>query len=117
MNLVFACDSIWNWECEKEYAILREENPDLVRAARRGTAQIDPETGLPVTGSTSRKGSYAVAGDGGQRRSSLARQGSDGVGGKASLAKRSNAGARHMSDTTRVENEAGDEKLDSKHAD
>ena len=117
MNLVFACDSIWNWECEKEYAILREENPDLVRAARRGTAQIDPETGLPAQ-SASRNGSYADGGD--KRRSSLARQGSEGYGdtkgGKGGgLTKRGTAGARQMSETTRVEAEAGDEKLESKH--
>lgn len=47
MNLVFAADSIWNWEAEKNYRILMEENPDLVRAARRGSSVVDPETGLP----------------------------------------------------------------------
>ena len=47
MNLVFASDSIWNWEAEKNYKILVEENPDLVQAARRGSAVVDPETGLP----------------------------------------------------------------------
>ena len=62
MNLVFACDSIWNWNCEKEYAILKEENPDLVKAARRGNSVVDPETGLPG----SRKASY------GGRKASLA---------------------------------------------
>ena len=36
MNLLFAADSPWNWEAEKNYRILVEENPDLVRAARRG---------------------------------------------------------------------------------
>ena len=47
MNLVFAADSIWNWEAEKNYKILIEENPDLVRAARHGSVVVDPETGLP----------------------------------------------------------------------
>ncbi len=47
MDLVFACDSIWNWEAEKNFAILKEENPDLVQAAKRGDSVIDPETGLP----------------------------------------------------------------------
>ena len=57
MNLVFASDSIWNWEAEKNYAILIEENPELVQAARRGTTVIDPETGLPtVTRRTSEGG-------------------------------------------------------------
>lgn len=47
MNLVFASDSIWNWEAEKNYRILVEENPELVQAARRGSSVVDPETGLP----------------------------------------------------------------------
>lgn len=47
MNLVFASDSIWNWEAERNYKLLVEENPDLVQAARRGSTAIDPETGLP----------------------------------------------------------------------
>lgn len=45
MNLVFACDSIWNWEAEKHFAILKEENPDLVMAARRGSSVAHPESG------------------------------------------------------------------------
>ncbi|KAG8530204.1 uncharacterized protein KY384_004704 [Bacidia gigantensis] len=45
MNLVFAADSIWNWEAEKNYKILKEQNPELVQAARRNTSVIDPETG------------------------------------------------------------------------
>lgn len=36
MNLLFAADSIWAWEAEKNYAILKEENPELVQAAQRG---------------------------------------------------------------------------------
>ena len=64
MNLVFAADTIWNWEAEKNYAILKEENPDLVQAARRGTQVVDPETGLPTSRRTSaangRKASLAV---------------------------------------------------------
>ena len=60
MNLVFACDSIWNWEAEKNFAILKEENPELVQAARRGTQVVDPETG--VLGGEGRKSSYARKG-------------------------------------------------------
>ena len=45
MNLVFASDSIWNWEAERNYAILKEQNPELVQAAQRGNSVIDPETG------------------------------------------------------------------------
>ena len=46
MNLVFASDSIWNWDAEKNYKILVEENPALVQAARRNSSVVDPETGL-----------------------------------------------------------------------
>lgn len=45
MNLVFAADSIWNWEAERNYKILVEQNPELVQAAQRGNSVIDPETG------------------------------------------------------------------------
>lgn len=48
MDLVFACDSLWTWEAEKNFAILKEENPELVQAAKRGNSVIDPETGMPV---------------------------------------------------------------------
>ncbi|KAK3703444.1 hypothetical protein LTR37_014434 [Vermiconidia calcicola] len=80
MNLVFAADSIWNWEAEKNYKILMEENPDLVQAARRGSTAVDPETGLPkaerrdfIDGDEKdgmRKSSL-VAHGAGERRSSL----------------------------------------------
>ena len=45
MNLVFASDSIWNWEAERNFKILKEQNPELVQAAQRGNSVIDPETG------------------------------------------------------------------------
>ena len=51
MNLVFASDSIWNWEAEKNYALLKEQNPELVQAARRGNSVIDPEGGAVRSGS------------------------------------------------------------------
>ncbi|KAK4905858.1 hypothetical protein LTR49_024904 [Elasticomyces elasticus] len=47
MNLVFASDSIWEWEAEKNFKILQAENPGLVKAARMGSLGADPETGLP----------------------------------------------------------------------
>ena len=65
MNLVFACDSIWNWEAEKNYAILKEENPELVQAAQRAKSVADPETGLRtsrMSSATGRKPSLAVRG-------------------------------------------------------
>jgi len=56
MNLVFACDSIWNWEAEKNFAILKEENPELVQAATMGDSVVDPETGFPSSRRTSSAG-------------------------------------------------------------
>ena len=47
MNLLFASDSVWNWEAEKNFAILKAQNPELVQAAERGHSIVDPETGLP----------------------------------------------------------------------
>ncbi|KAL8895311.1 MAG: hypothetical protein Q9192_003718 [Flavoplaca navasiana] len=40
MNLVFAVDSIWNWETERNFKILKEQNPELVQAAQRGALGI-----------------------------------------------------------------------------
>ena len=77
MNLVFAADSIWNWDAEKNYRILMEENPDLVQAARRGSTAVDPETGMPKADGEKdgyRKASLVAGGGGGEkdgRRSSL----------------------------------------------
>lgn len=51
MNLVFASDSIWNWEAERNFALLKEQNPELVQAARRGDSVVDPEGGAVRTGS------------------------------------------------------------------
>ena len=45
MNLVFAADSIWNWEAEKNFALLKEQNPGLVHAARQASIS-GPETGF-----------------------------------------------------------------------
>ncbi|KAL8909899.1 MAG: hypothetical protein Q9171_004787 [Xanthocarpia ochracea] len=43
INLLFASDSIWNWEAEKNYKLLVEQNPELVQAAARGHSVVDPE--------------------------------------------------------------------------
>lgn len=45
MDLLFAADSPWVWDAEKNFAILSEENPGLVAAASRGNSVVDPETG------------------------------------------------------------------------
>ena len=57
MNLVFAADSIWTWEAERNFRLLKEQNPELVQAAQRGHSVIDPETGLPATNRKSRTAS------------------------------------------------------------
>jgi hypothetical protein len=46
MDLLFACDSIWTWDAEREFARLKAENPELVGAAKAGHGVVDPETGL-----------------------------------------------------------------------
>ena len=54
MNLVFASDSIWNWEAERNFKILKEQNPQLVQAARaRSVGDLE---------NSKRGGSLAVAG-------------------------------------------------------
>lgn len=45
MDLVFACDSWWTWDAEKNFARLKAENPDLVQAARQGSV-VDPEAAV-----------------------------------------------------------------------
>ena len=67
MDLLFAADSIWNWEAEKNYARLVEENPQLVQAAKRSQSVVDPETGN-VKSAGKGAGSEGYA----RRRSSLA---------------------------------------------
>ena len=46
MNLLFAADSIWNWEAERNFALLKEQNLELVQAARRGYSVSGPEAGF-----------------------------------------------------------------------
>jgi hypothetical protein len=61
MNLLFAADSPFVWDAEKNYRILVEENPELVRAARRGSMAAGDLEGQLRSGS-----------DGGGRKLSLA---------------------------------------------
>lgn len=68
MNLVFASDSIWVWEAEKNYAILKEENPDLVRAAQRGKS-VSSAVDLEHASAGGRRPSLAVSGE--KRKPSL----------------------------------------------
>ena len=46
MDLLFATNSWWNWDAESTFARLREENPELVQAAKRTGSVVDPETGV-----------------------------------------------------------------------
>ncbi|KAI9809717.1 MAG: hypothetical protein M1825_000150 [Sarcosagium campestre] len=66
MDLLFASDSIWNWDAEKTYARLREENPELVQAAARGQSVVsrsgDSELGLGGKRRTSRGPSLVPGG-------------------------------------------------------
>ncbi|GJC82014.1 sugar transporter STL1 [Colletotrichum liriopes] len=45
MDLVFASDSIWTWDAEKEFARLKAENPALVRSAHKENNVANAETG------------------------------------------------------------------------
>ena len=48
MNMVFAADSIWNWEAEKNFKILSEENITVdAHGRRRSTVAYDVEK-IPV---------------------------------------------------------------------
>lgn len=46
MDLLFAAPTPWVWDAERNFARLKEERPDLVSAASRGNAVVDPEHGL-----------------------------------------------------------------------
>ncbi|KAG8428193.1 hypothetical protein J3459_005980 [Metarhizium acridum] len=72
MDLVFASDSIWTWEAEKNFARLKEENPQLVQAAKSGHGAVDPEKGVE-----SRKASLVPG-----RRASLVPRGDGADGSK-----------------------------------
>lgn len=63
MDLLFATNSWWNWEAEKTYAMLKEQNPELVQAAQHGQGVVDAETSLKRGGG--RGLSLVPHGDGG----------------------------------------------------
>lgn len=58
MNLVFASDSIWTWDAERNFAKLKSENPQLVQAAKSRQGVDDPEHAV----SESRKASLVLRG-------------------------------------------------------
>jgi len=46
MDLLFASPSWWNWEAEKNFGLLKAQNPELAQAGRRRNSVIDNEIGL-----------------------------------------------------------------------
>ncbi|KAJ5815166.1 hypothetical protein N7474_006943 [Penicillium riverlandense] len=62
MDLVFASDSIWNWEAEKNFAKLKAEHPELVQAVQRGNSVVDPEKGIESFASDGGRNSPASLG-------------------------------------------------------
>jgi len=68
MDLVFAADSIWNWDAEKNFKILKEENPDLIQAARRKGSVARASGGYEEDG---KRASFAGSEKVGERRASL----------------------------------------------
>lgn len=48
MDLVFAAETPWVWDAEKNFARLKAENPDLVLGASRGNSIVDPERGVKI---------------------------------------------------------------------
>lgn len=46
MDLLFAADTPWVWDAEKEFARLKAERPDIVDAAHAGKAVVDAESGI-----------------------------------------------------------------------
>lgn len=52
MDLLFAAPTPWVWDAEKTFARLKEEQPELVQAAKRGDHVVDPEAGILVHSTT-----------------------------------------------------------------
>ncbi|RMZ85793.1 hypothetical protein DV737_g364, partial [Chaetothyriales sp. CBS 132003] len=78
MNLLFAADTPWVWDAERNYKILREENPELVQTVRRrstAAAGGDLEATLTNVSSAGHRRPSLVAGS---RRASVASQAMEG---------------------------------------
>ena len=50
MDLLFAADTPWVWDAERNFKRLKEENPDLVHAAHAGQKVVDAEHGALKNG-------------------------------------------------------------------
>jgi MFS family permease len=46
MDFLFAAKTPWNWDAEKRFTMLKEEHPEIVKAAHDGKVVHDPEGGL-----------------------------------------------------------------------
>jgi hypothetical protein len=51
MDLLFAANTPWNWDAEKNFARLKEEHPEIAHAAHKGQKVQDVETGRVGEGS------------------------------------------------------------------
>ena len=40
MDLLFAANTPWNWDAERNFARLKEEHPELVQTARVGSVSV-----------------------------------------------------------------------------
>ena len=55
MDLLFAADSPWNWDAERNFARIKEENPNLVQAARAGSISMTADVLERVNDKSSEK--------------------------------------------------------------
>lgn len=46
MDLLFAADTPWVWDAERNFARLKEDNPDVGKAARHRHSIVNPEDGI-----------------------------------------------------------------------
>lgn len=63
MDLLFASDSWWNWDAEKTFARLKEENPDLVNAARARQTSVAGGAGGEIGGGRKNRAMSLVPGE------------------------------------------------------
>ena len=52
IDLLFAANTPWVWDAEKNFAKLKEEHPEIAHAAHKGQMVRDVETGKVGEGST-----------------------------------------------------------------
>ncbi|KAL8721843.1 MAG: hypothetical protein Q9225_001557 [Loekoesia sp. 1 TL-2023] len=83
MDLLFAADSWWNWDAERTFARLKEENPDLVQAAQRHQSVVSGmEVGAIGTGRKGSRKMSLVPGENAPEKTGESQDGSEGNGEK-----------------------------------